>query len=284
MYWINKQNGKFRRRGHKWAKSFLSVGWNTTLAEYVNCNYTNYKRDYPIENLLYEEQHHYCCYCMRRLSLGVNSTIEHVLPHMSDDSTKEGRDDIAYYLNQHKFLRKNVYFALLDKAHPQSKNRIKKFPPFPHFCAYENLVLSCDGSVWDGAFPGKDKVRKLHETCNNLRGSQRIIPLYFIRNIKKILRYHKDGSLIYDDVYYPTIKAVGLNHKTLNLIRKTWAQLALVSSIPEVNNAIENEELRDTIISLCDLNPFEINRLRNSDLWRLLSEYSWFYKYYKKQK
>ena len=281
MLWINKRKGKYKRRGHKWAKSFLSDGWDLTLEKYIACDYTNYKRDYPIENLLYEEQHHYCCYCMRRLSLGVNTTIEHVVPYKSDNSTEEGRDNIAYYLSLHKFLKKNVFFALLDEKHGLSKKKIKKLPPFPHFCAYENLVLSCDGSIWDGDYPGKDQVRKLHETCNNLRGTKRIIPMFYIRNINKILRYHQDGRLIYNDKYESTIKAVKLDHPTLILIRKTWAQLAIVSSIVQVNNAIIDRNLRDEIISMCDLDLYEINRIKDSNLWKLLSEYSWFYKYYR---
>ena len=105
--------------------------------------------------------------------------------------------------------------------------------------------------------------------------------MFYIRNINKILRYHQDGRLIYNDKYESTIKAVKLDHPTLILIRKTWAQLAIVSSIVQVNNAIIDRNLRDEIISMCDLDLYEINRIKDSNLWKLLSEYSWFYKYYR---
>ncbi|MDR0750522.1 MAG: hypothetical protein LBF62_13265 [Tannerellaceae bacterium] len=88
---------------------------------------------------LRQEQHNRCCYCMRNMeNENEQKTLEHIIPK---SITK--KDDFNKYLNSETVL--NSSNVCLTKEFIDKKE--KKFPPFPHSVAYQNLTISCNGQV-----------------------------------------------------------------------------------------------------------------------------------------
>lgn len=185
MFWIDKHNKGKRRKGHQIVNRFLREAWNEQDGQYVNCTYASFKRNHKMERLLYREQHGFCCYCMRHLEVNQHTSLEHVMPHSS--VTKQNKIDfkkINYYKRFNKNFKRNVIYKHLNGT----KRKWRSGPLYPHFCAYENLVLSCDGSL----FIDEDKDKKLypskiHLCCNEHRGNKLIVPLFFIPNINDLI-------------------------------------------------------------------------------------------------
>lgn len=227
MFWINKQNKYFRNRAHKIIKSFLIASWNESMRSYVNCKFDDFKRNGEMEDLLLKEQKSRCCYCMRTLHYKNHTTLEHVLPLKATDV-----ELIQYYLHFNKIFYKKVRFYLIDKNNNQVKIKV---PRYPHFCAYENLVISCDGSIFDYESDSKENqdYSRLHYCCNNYRGQNQIVPMFFLRNIHKCIKYENDGkiSVLSSLSNYLSIENsindLNLNYSTLILIRKAWYKLVI---------------------------------------------------------
>lgn len=91
MFWIDKHNKRKRRRGHQIVNAFLREAWSSYDKKYVNCTYASFKRNRRMEDLLYDEQGGFCCYCMRHLDRYAHTSLEHVMPHNSVD--KQNRAD-----------------------------------------------------------------------------------------------------------------------------------------------------------------------------------------------
>ena len=279
MFWINKGKGHFRRLGHKIVKDYLSLAWDGN--KYINCDYNNFKRNGKMERLLLLEQKSYCCYCMRTLKYKTHTTLEHVLPHRASDN---GIKD--YYLNFNKTFHKNVRFYLIDKTNESIKIKV---PKYPHFCAYENLVLSCDGSIY-GSCSDLNWEGRLHNCCNNYRGDKQILPMFFLRDIQSYIEYDQDGNVIpkpslpnfLKGELQDSILKLNLNHHTLIMIRQAWHNIANeLWNVKQINEAINNQELRWNIIQTILLPRVQSENLKHDGYWKLLCQYSYFYKYYK---
>lgn len=280
MQFINKRNRNNRKRGHLISRHFLNSCWHEEIHQNVNCNYDDFSRRKDIKLLLYREQKGLCCYCMRQikpLGSNKNATIEHVMPQ----KVKEEGD--PFYFDKLKFFRKHVTTKAIDKTKRWKRNK------FPHFCAYENLTLSCDGSL----YTNEDEIHNshLHLTCNNVRGSERIEPLFFMKHIAQDLEYGEDGliyftkefmeSNAYTDKYEETIDSLRLEHPTLVLIRKGWAKIAKRYSNKDVKDAINDEVKRLDIIIYMNLKINEETKLNNDIYWKLFTQYSWFGDYFR---
>lgn len=293
MFWINK-NRRCRRCGHKVTNDFIRKAWNAEEHKYIGCTFEEFKRDGRMERVLHREQRGYCCYCMRHLNVGVHTTIEHVMPHKC--KTKIGGIDwekINYYKQYNRNFKKKVAYIHLDGT----DRRWKAGAPYPHFCAYENLTLSCDGSLFteedekQGKYPSK-----LHLCCNNHRGDKTILPVFYIRNIEKLISYDGEDGIIlfntkshsYQEQLSKTIDDLKLDHQRLQIIRRSWYRIARsgLYSIADVMEAKkeENLELRKNIILDSGIPISDYHRIVNPIYWSLLSEYYWFYKYFKKNK
>lgn len=271
MQWINKRNKSNRKKAHQLLNRFLSKAWDKELNEYVNCGFDSLKRLPQMKSLLYHEQNGYCCYCMRKLDLNekAKSTIEHVMPHKVESM------DIAYYYAHVPNLHKNVRKLLLDR----NSIHIHNERPYPHFCAYENLVLSCSGAIYKTEKPEKEFLFQLHECCNNARGRVRILPLFYYRNLDFI--YEKDGTLTFAPEYENTVKALRLElNDNLRLFRKAWSSVIRLYKIEDVRKAISDIDLRMAILMDSLLLPHESKRLSNTLYWSLFYEYRWFGYYF----
>ncbi len=275
MRWINKRNRKNRKQGHDIVGKFLQRGWDKMNGKYINCSYSDIQGEGELTHLLLREQNYLCCYCMRSISYKGHTTIEHVLPRKTK---KDDHNTITHYQNMARFMKRYVKWT----EEPPTK-RIK-IPPYPHYCAYENLVASCDGSIYDLINPDYQYPSRLHNCCNNYRNNDEIIPMFFLENINHILVYERDGELTFDEKYQNTIKAINLEHDTLKLMRRAWAKISDIYSVDDVKNAMTNVSFRDEIIDDSNFNAFDGHLLCNSNFWNLLYEYRWFYTYFKKKK
>lgn len=275
MQWINKRNKKNRKYAHHLVNRFLINSWNKENKCYINCNFDAFKTQRRFKSLLYREQLGYCCYCMRKLNLNDRgkSTIEHVMPH------KVEKKDVAYYYANTPHLRKNVRVLLIDKKTPHLKNT----RPYPHFCAYENLVLSCSGAVYQTENPEKEIASKLHECCNNPRGSNRILPMFFFKGVA--FEYNPDGTMDFPKEYEESIHYLRLETTdNLCLIRKSWAAIVKYYTIDDVARAIKDHTLRKEILMDTPLKFHEVKRLSHDLYWQLLYEYRWFGGYFRNKK
>lgn len=288
MFWIDKQNRKKRGRGHRIVNDFLRNAWNEQNKKYVNCDYSSFKRNGKMERLLHLEQDGFCCYCMRHMRVGEHTSIEHVMPHHC--KKKNGEVDyrtINYYKRFNKNFKNVAYIHLNGSTH-----RWHTGPKYPHFCAYENLVLSCDGSL----FVDEDNEKniypsKLHLCCNERRGNKQIVPLFFLSNVKELIVYKEDGrieisnkvkSILRQIELSNTIDELVLDHERLIIIRQVWCLIAKshLYGIDEVKIAISDDTLRRNILADCGVPARIEKRVRQPIYWSLLYDYYWFYRYF----
>lgn len=290
MFWIDKHNKGKRGKGHNIVNDFLRKAWNEQEGKYVNCNYSSFKRNRRMERLLYHEQGGFCCYCMRHISIGCHTSLEHVMPHHCNN--KHGEVDykiVNYYKRYNKNFRKVAYVHLNGSIRKWRLGTL-----YPHFCAYENLVLSCDGSL----FTDDDSVRniypsRLHLCCNEHRGNRQIVPIFFLPNVGDLFVYKDNGSIsISKTVRSPlrqielsdTIDALNLEHERLQIIRQVWYHIAKsrLYGIDEVRSAIHYAVLRTNILADCGVPARIEKRVKQPIYWSLLCDYFWFYKYFSK--
>ena len=289
MFWIDKHNKGRRSKGHQIVNRFLCESWNEQDGQYVNCTYASFKRNHKMEKLLYREQNGFCCYCMRHMEVNQHISLEHVMPHNS--VTKQNKIDfkkINYYKRVNKNFKQNVVYKHLNGT----RRKWRSGPPYPHFCAYENLVLSCNGSL----FIDEDKEKKLypskmHLCCNEHRGNKLIVPLFFIPNINDLIIYNKNGTIGISKIVKSsqrqielsnTIEDLALEHERLRIIRQAWYHIATsrIYNIEEVKAAISDEPLRQNIMMDSGIPLDIVNRIKHPIYWSLLCEYFWFYKHF----
>jgi 5-methylcytosine-specific restriction endonuclease McrA len=158
MRHIDKNKPEYKAYAHRLLNTFIQGQWQEDVGRYINLTYESFRND-AFRDLLLKEQSHYCCYCMKHI-LGKDTTLEHIIPNKSNESTV--MDEYIAYGE----IAKNVFFWKKE-----SDSRSLQPPPFPHILAYENLVASCNGDIPDGG---------LHQSCNNIRKQKKIIPVFYI--------------------------------------------------------------------------------------------------------
>lgn len=261
----------FKKKGHAIIKKFIHDHWDKETGCYFNLNYNELKRNKSFERQLIKEQHGFCCYCMRRLN-DKEITLEHIIPQKIKKNNLES--DVKYYAQFGRLKRRYVKYM---ESIP--KDRKLKLPPYPHSMAYENIVASCTGKIYN-----EGKQYTLHQCCNNFRGNKRIIPCFFTPEIEIDVKYRTDGTIDCPERYDDTIKKLNLEHRSLVFIRKIWASIVKANiTIRDVQNAKKDELLRGDIISDINIKRDERKQLENAIYWDLLNEFCWFYEYYHKK-
>jgi hypothetical protein len=265
MQYIGKDNNVYKKRGYEIVDSFISDCWQSDSNRYVNLGYDELKRKENFKDLLLEEQKGFCCYCMRKIPVN-KLTLEHVMPRNIKTDIKNEVEHYYQFVSPQKV-------KYIPQIIPDNK---LKYPPYPHCIAYENLTASCDGSIWDGN--GK---HILHGCCNNKRGNDKIIPLFFLPRIHYLLIYEEDGRLTYAEEYDSTIKSLNLDCNSLRLIRKVWACIRNSNiKIADVRAAEEDKILRIDIIVRLGLDRKDESTIKNDTYWKLLLQFYWFYGYF----
>jgi hypothetical protein len=263
--------------GNLLVNTFLTSRWNNLNNNYTEINYsTNPNHPFrqllriPLRDLLLNEQHNRCCYCMR--SIDENSTtFEHIVPK-SIITIQEWKK-----YSHFNIIRDNVCLqSVFDSA-----NVIQNTPPYPLEIAYENLAASCNGRIIDGI--SKDNTAKF---CNNKRGNKFVEPLFYLVNVSTEIEYKPAGLLVPRDVTYASsIQNVHLNYDTLEKIRQVWYHLS-VEEIENIINAVTETD-RNIILTLnlMSLLPRRRNQLirdfKTETFWKILIQYKWFYTYYR---
>jgi hypothetical protein len=212
-----------------------------------------------------------------------NMTIEHVAPQACSIN-----DFNIYYTRfgaikcKRAFWADNKGLVMRIIINKKTKNLHSKRSR-PHFMAYENLVASCNGKLpkdrndkdTSDSKDTSDEYGKF--CCNNKRGMQRIVPIFFLNNASKIIRYAKDGKLIYDEIKYKKdfVDIVNLDYFVLVRMRKAWFQVCNEFELKKIIEA-KGEQIKDvsSVIS-SDIKIFI------ESYWDLFLQYKWFYSYYK---
>lgn len=265
MQFINKDQDKYSSVGHRIVDSFITGCWQEDSGKYINLKYNELKRNKSFNELLLEEQMGFCCYCMRKISLN-EITLEHVMPYQIDKDCPNQVSHYYCYVSPQKVIYQ-----------PNIEQGVRlKYPPYPHRIAYENLTASCDGSIYED---GEKYI--LHACCNNKRGNDKIIPLFFLPRIHTIIKYEEDGTLLYTDEYETTIKSLNLDCDSLRLIRKVWARIRKRNiKVTEVKAGEHNEDIRKNILVILGIERVEEKKMLHILYWKLLIQFYWFYNYF----
>jgi len=132
---------------------------------------------------------------------------------------------------------------------------------------------------------------KLHLCCNECRGNEQIVPLFFLPNVNELFVYRENGRIgISNKVKSPlrqielsnTIDELVLEHERLNIIRQVWCLIAKshLYCIDDVKTAISDDTLRSNILADCGVPARIEKRVRQPIYWSLLCDYYWFYRYF----
>lgn len=146
--------------------------------------------------------------------------------------------------------------------------------------SYHNLVASCDGTTFEN-----NRIQG-SRCCNNKRQNRFVLPIFLKDGLASGIHYTSKGELDYDDTIYNS-KWFDENHLNLNnywikLVRKIWYRISQSEyTAQNVDEARNDKSLRQNIIDDIDFGNEISSWSDNDSAWNLLSEYSWFYQYYK---
>lgn len=219
-----------------------------------------------INEVLIQEQDGLCCYCMRRLSECKKMTIEHVMPNHAVDKTE---------LDKYR-TRATELDGLPHSEDFKSLSPIT-YPPHPHSIAYQNLLLSCDGNLFNES--------PTPQCCNLKRKHTFLLPFVLYSNIIQTFIYTEDGMAEWQEDPEPpesrgnAMRILGLNKSILKMVRRIWFFCT-------DNNLNPHKEEKDFVINTMmgylnfpSMNEEDINMLLNfkkDKYWKLLLEYDAF--------
>ena len=234
------------------------------------------------ENLLLQEQHDRCCYCMRRLKSSVLN-IEHVIPR--NLKVNDTHAEFAKYTENSKWLADNVELdSDFAKRNFKSVQDIERVNKFPHRIALANLLASCNG-----------KFEKVSSgcCCNNARSNDYLLPLMLMPEVKERIVYDgiSGAVAIYpqDESWVKMLQT--LNDDTYKEIRILWHKIWKFNQELDIET-VRGYLLKDRIIffkKIFNLNNFEnipneyhkYTGLPDGDstYWNLLMDFDWFFTY-----
>lgn len=219
-----------------------------------------------INEVLIQEQDGLCCYCMRRLSECKKMTIEHVMPNHAVDKTE---------LDKYR-TRATVLDGLPHSEDFKSLSPIT-YPPHPHSIAYQNLLLSCDGNLFNES--------PTPQCCNLKRKHTFLPPFVLYSNIIQTFIYTEDGMAEWQEDPEPpeskgnAMRILGLNKSILKMVRRIWFFCTDNNLNPQIE---EKDFVVNTMMGYLNfpsMNEEDINMLLNfkkDKYWKLLLEYDAF--------
>ena len=250
-----------------------------THPDFLSCGTPSYYN--RMVSILMKEQGNRCCYCLRRLQEGMPNcdetvTIEHIVPQGFDRSK---RTEFEEYKDFASNIKDNVELTDVYELQPGAQT----MPPFPHKVAYDNMVVSCNGSFPSGINGGA--------CCNIHRDQERALPVYFLTDIAEQIDYQKNGDIFapIDAASSSEIEEVIYNANLacdpLKDIRQVWYELSarewgeIIQCDTEAKRA---KLLTDTFApGLMIRNQNEANRLiakfSIQEYWHTLMLYDVFY-------
>lgn len=287
MQYINKSLD--RESGNNITNAYLHDIWIENEQRYPVDYNDSFKKLPTKDNSYYKQmtqvllnnQNHYCCYCMRRLTGEGDTTLEHIIPQTADEN------DARYYQkDEFPMLKRNIKLSVLF-----SREKNPDLTQLPHSVCYDNLVASCHGR-----FPITKKEADIEtdgHSCNHPRGVKRALPLYFLTNIDSIIMYGINGSILANpnSTFYKEadefIQSAQLSWETLSDIRALWYVLRDID-IAQIIAEGENEQSRKDLILdnlyLTEYSEEKINALIakfiKKQYWECFLLYDWFHSYH----
>lgn len=286
MQYINKEPD--REAGNKITEAYLHDIWIEGEQRYAVDYNDSFKKLPTKENSYYKQmthvllnnQNHYCCYCMRRLTGEGDTTLEHIIPQAA---TKEGA--IYYQRDEFPMLKEHIKLST-QFSHEQNPDLAK----LPHTVCYDNLVASCHG-IFPAIKKGKDVETDGH-SCNHPRGVKRALPLYFLPNIDSVIAYEINGSIVansqspFHEEAKELIQSALLSWTTLSDIRALWYVLRDIDKaqiLAEGKNEQGRKDLIQDNLYLTDYSDEKINALivkfTKDQYWKCFLLYDWFHSY-----
>lgn len=304
MKWINKNDPPYKKAGNKICKAYLDKCRNHNN-RYQGIRYDgrdpgtgkifcgNFRK--VMTNILLENQDSYCCYCMRKLKINQKEedsdmvvTREHIIPRgftQADDEKLSSYYQLCPELSDSEVI-------LTDKFEHKDYNQSKALPPYPHKIAFNNLVVSCNGTF---PYVRNNKDNKAKICCNEYRQEKDAYPIYFIRDIENMVDYLDDGDIqikitVEDKIRHKIEDVIRNTHlacDSLKDIRYLWF---LLSDNPKQDiYQCRNEDQRNHLLSK-NLYKDGINiddRISNlhssfikDDFWQTFLLYDYFYDVY----
>lgn len=299
MYYIDKS--KNRNEGLQVTKDYLQTCCLGSDGRYHEIRYdnrdagttdtfcTHNQREFRkrLINILLDNQHNLCCYCLRKLKTAQREedsdevvTLEHIIPR----GFTSGNLMLPYYQSAPELSSEEV--VLTDEYESSAYDQAK--PGLPHKVAYNNLVASCNGT-----FPyvrnlndGKSKI-----CCNEYRKEKDAYPVYYIKNILDYIDYTPDGDIYGQCKADPdiqnkiedVIKNTNLYCDSLKQIRRLWYILSHVpkQDIYNCHTVSQRDDLfaRELYKSeFFDSNTSDLHdKFKLDDYWNTFMLYDIFY-------
>jgi len=247
-------------QGNLIVDELLERSWIADQNQYINANYEDglcnnkYSSYNDLTNILLENQHNNCCYCMKDIT-PAETTLEHIIPHKTKTQIEFNR-----YLVSNQLSNNVIYSSIFDKL-------TKIIPPlkYPHDVAYHNLVASCDSN----------------SHCNHYRGNKYINTLFYDANIGEKIEYDDEG-IAFSAEYIDDLAALGLSiTEDLKIYRKMWCEFSKTKADAE---DVTEEDIEMLALTLKGDNKFErqlANFYGTPSKRQELLKYKWFFNYYK---
>lgn len=289
MNHIDKSNPAHKAAGISAAQATLDARWDDTVGQYTPpLDYDHCDHD-AIRNVLLAEQYDtnvggpVCCYCMRRLyyhdaEKPDNVTIEHIIPNKI---TQAKWDEEGSQYQTIPELREDKVKVCVGGTYNDGSVKINGLP-HPHFMSYHNMIASCDG----GLMLADSLVSQ--QCCNERRGNNLVLPMYFSSNIQNEIEYSgEDGDI---ELNNDNFKKNWFYQRRLNLLspelkkmRRFWYLVSTTEyTASDIEKAVTDQDLRDEIQTVFDkINRTEWQSLGNVTYLEWLSSYCWFYYYFK---
>lgn len=257
-------------------------GDSATHPDFMSGTPSYYER---MVDILMRDQNDRCCYCLRRLqpSPAANKdaiiTIEHIVPHSFKPVDHAKFEEYKHFTHN---LDEVVLTDEFESMDPQT------IPPYPHTVAYDNMVLSCNGT-----FPAVREGGRANSQicCNHKRGAKRAMPVYFLNDIANHVVYLNTGD-VQANASSPqcadideVIQRAALGCDSLCVIRKIWYELSAL----ELNDIMQcdTEDKREKMLTeafnstMAMSDPIGtadlINKFKKQDYWDTLMLYDAFY-------
>lgn len=202
-----------------------------------------------LTRILLDNQNGLCCYCLRRLKTAQDEqfseqkiTLEHIIPRGYTSS-----DNVEYYQSAPGLSPNDV--EITDRY--ESINYVQKKNIHPHKIAYNNLLISCNGT-----FPNKETQNGGRQKicCNLVRLRKNAYPIYYLPHVSTLVAYLKDGDVqavpgtTEFDLVDTMLTNTELHCDSLKEIRLLW-YLLRDEDIEDIVQCNASESLRSFILS-----------------------------------
>lgn len=280
MKYIDK--GAYLLSGHRITDDYLDgicrVEDGTGSFSYQNVDYVgtfvSSGAKAEMQHLALASQRQLCCYCMRDLHMqNQRVTLEHIIPQSVDSVEFKKYTNLGIkYLTTDDVIRTSDFTGVPNM----------KIGARPHTVAFENLVVSCDGT-----FPDKAGISRC---CNNRRGNAFVYPAFYVSVVENEIRYSEDGGMhpgencAHPDEYRRTIANVHLNCQNLKDIRRLWYLFdgedyqVLVSCLSDRD--LRNRTLVGVLFKKAELVKRDsdiLTKFMKDEYWRTFLLYHWFH-------